>query len=147
MIDKEKIILMSRLAVYDKNDGQADRKKLSYYRNDYLYRQNIGVRFCAMVGSAILIGFYLIHRLAVDGVDLLGGLDLKAELIRIMTFVVLMLIVYSCIGTVIHMADYQRAVKRSRQYHRTVDELETLAGPQEPKTRPMPRPGNDNGAV
>ena len=126
MVDKEKIILMSKLAVYDKNHEERDSKILSYFRNDYIYRQNIWVRFGVFIGCFIVILFYAMHKIVISGADTIFEFDYKAELIRIGIFVVIVMAIYSCIGTALYLRDYQKALNRSRKYFNDLDDLDGL---------------------
>ncbi len=127
MIDKDKIIKMTKLAIYDKNIGEKDKKKMTYFCNDYVYRQNVGVRFGAFVGCMIVILFYVMHKIVIENADIITGIDYNAELIGISMFVIIVLVVYSVIGTIVHTADFQKANKRIKKYLKTIDELDKKA--------------------
>lgn len=126
MANKEKIILMAKLAVYDKSHSEKDLKKLSYFRNDYVYRQNIGVRFCVLIGCLIVILLYVMHKIVIDNIDVFSGMDYQEELMGAAVFVVVVVVAYSLIGTIVYMADYQNAKKRQRRYIKMLDALDQL---------------------
>jgi hypothetical protein len=124
VIDKEKIILMTKLAVYEKNEGAADKRKMEYFLNDYVYRRNIGIRARAMIGCAIVIMLYALHRIIIDNADIISGIDYAKELGVICAFAVSVLVAYSIIGSAVNIADYHAAGKRIKTYLKTIDDLE-----------------------
>lgn len=117
---------MSKLAVYDKNQAESDKKKLSYFRNDYVYRKNMWIRFNVLIGCLIVILFHTMHKIVIDNVDLMTGFDYKAEFINAAVFTVVIMAAYSCIGTMIYISDYQKAKKRLRRYYKLMDELDKI---------------------
>jgi hypothetical protein len=117
---------MAKLAVYDKNKSEKDLRKLSYFRNDYVYRRNVGVRFCVLVGCLIVIMLHILHKIVIDQIDVLYGMDYQKEIVGYASFVVVVIAAYSLIGTAIYMADYQKAKKRQRRYLKMLDALDQL---------------------
>jgi hypothetical protein len=117
---------MTKLAIYDKNRSERDMKKLSYFRNDYVYRQNIGVRFGVLIGCLIVILLNFMHKIVIDNIDVFSGMDYQEELMGAAVFVVVVVVAYSLIGTIVYMADYQNAKKRQRRYIKMLDALDQL---------------------
>jgi len=131
MYDKDKIILMSKLAVYDEGEGIADMKKGRYFRRDYVYKQNMKTRFYTFLGSVVLICFYLIHITAVGGKDIflmLSTGEYTGVLIGMIVFIVCVQVFYTVIGTVIHNAAYEKSKKRLDGYISLLTELAGLRG-------------------
>lgn len=127
--DKKKIILMSEMSIYDSGQGISDRKKLEYFCNDYVYRQNISVRLCSFIGCLIVILFYIMHKIVIDKIDVLT-MDYQAELMRVCVFSLIVMIIYSVIGSVVYAVDYQKANKRMKKYLKIIDELSEPQLPQ-----------------
>ena len=63
MIDKNKIKLMTIMAVYDKNHGDKDRQIEGYYKNSYIYKKNCVTRIGVIFGIFILFCFYVLDNL------------------------------------------------------------------------------------
>ena len=126
MIDRSKIILMSRLAVYDQDLGEDDRKKDVYFRHDFIYRRNMWVRFFVALGGLVLVAFDLLYKVQIKKVDLLAFvLDpaFPGYLIRVGVFLVLLLVAYTILGTVIYTAQYEKAQKRLENYDKLIGAL------------------------
>ena len=114
--DGEKIILMSRVAVYEKNEGADDKKKMTYFMNDYVYRKNSRMRFGVIIGCLLLVMLYVFYLFAVVQVDFITGIDYWEELRNIAVFVIAVVVGYSVLGTAIYMVDYKKSEKRLAEY-------------------------------
>ena len=114
---------MSKLATYDKHLGRSDKIQDEYYRGDYIYKKNLWTRFFAFLGAMILLGLYYSHRIFVLDADIFQ-LDYMQELINVGIFLVLILGVYSIIGTVIATIEYYLSQKRLNQYFALIRKLD-----------------------
>ena len=112
---KEKIATMAKMAVYDKKGFERDAEANQYFRHDYIYKRNMQMRFYVGVGCLILAFFYVMYLMAVDGQDILA-LNFQAELIRIITFGLVVMIGYSFLGTIIFTREFLVAQKRVESY-------------------------------
>ncbi|MCL2703964.1 MAG: hypothetical protein FWE91_10215 [Defluviitaleaceae bacterium] len=123
MVDRESIKIMSKLASYDKYYAAGDRKKAEYFRHDYVYRQNMATRFFTLIGSFIVVGFYFMHKILIDGLDVLNIRAIEIDLIMMGIFVILMQFLYSLLGFVLHSMDYNAAQQRIDEYAENMGEL------------------------
>ena len=131
-MNKERIIIMSKLAVYDKNYGEKDRAASKYFRTDYVYRKNMWTRFYVLAGCIMIIGIYALRLIVVEGYDLLD-FDYFGQLMNIGIFVLTMLVVYTLIGTKIYVSEYNRANHRLGNYLELIKLLNDMSG-----TQPVP---------
>ena len=131
MPDKEKIVLLTRLAVYDKHMSESDKKMNDYFLHDYIYSKNIWTRFYAFIGSMILIVFYLLYRILIKETDIFA-LDYVKELTNIAIFVFVVLVFYTLVGSLRAMVSYRAGQKRIRAYlevlRKTGETAETPTG-------------------
>ena len=115
MADKEKIVLLTRLAIYDKHLSDADKKMNNYFLHDYIYAKNIRTRFFAFTGSLIIVFFYALYRIFVEKADIFM-LDYKKELTDVIGFIVIILVVYTAIGSLQAAIAYRAGQKRIKAY-------------------------------
>jgi len=115
MPDKEKIVLLTRLAVYDKHMSESDKKMNDYFLHDYIYSKNIWTRFYAFLGSMILIAFYLLYRILIEETDIFS-VDYVREFTNIAVFIVGVLVFYTLVGSLRAMVSYRAGQKRIRAY-------------------------------
>jgi len=122
MIDPRKIIVMTKLAMYDKREGDADRRINEYFRHDYVYRQNTWTRFFVFLGGCILLALYWLHQGSVEGINILT-FDYKKAAIDAAFFLAVLMTAYSLCGTQIALLEYNKAQKRLENYYALMDEL------------------------
>ena len=115
MIDKEKIVLLTRLAIYDKHMSESDKKVNQYFLHDYIYSRNIRTRFFAFIGSLIVILFMVMHRVFIEEVDIFA-LDYRKEITEIVIFIVIVLVLYTVIGGLQAAVAYKTSQKRIKAY-------------------------------
>ncbi|MDR1703244.1 MAG: hypothetical protein LBS19_00980 [Clostridiales bacterium] len=127
---------MTKLASYDKEHGEKDRKMAEFFRHDYVYRRNVTTRFFTLLGSLIVVLFYFMRRIIIEHLDIL---DLTGEvvddLIKMSIFVVLMQVAYTLIGFWAHARDYNAAQGRINEYFEGLDELSQLSQKKDEKSK------------
>ena len=123
MIDKNRIRLMSKMALYDKKGIEEDIKTTQFFRHDFIYKENMKMRFYLGLGCVIVAFLYVIHRMAVEGIDILT-FDFQVELIRFVVFVLMVMVLYSIIGTIIFTRKFQKAQKRAKAYFSLMEQLD-----------------------
>lgn len=123
MHDKEKIRIMSKMAVYDKRGFDKDAKANQYFRHDYIYKRNMSMRFFLGFGCLILIFFYALHLLAIEDVDIFT-LDFGSEALTVLIFALAVMVAYSFIGTIVFTREFLRSQKRIAEYFSLMKQLE-----------------------
>jgi len=123
MVNKLKIITMTRLALYDKHDGPADRVANDYFRHDYIYRNNLGTRLSVGLGSIIILMIYWLRALVANELDIFS-LDIQQHVTDSVLFILAVLAVYSLIGSIQGTRQYYLVQKRLAQYQAMVRQLE-----------------------
>ena len=123
MVNELKIITMTRLALYDKHEGPADRIANDYFRHDYIYRNNFGTRLAVGFGGFIILGFYWLQTFVIGGMDIFA-LDYVRVATNSVFFLLALLAVYSLVGTIQGTRQYYLVQKRLAQYQAMVRQLE-----------------------
>jgi len=134
LLDPQKVITMTKLAIYDKEGAEEDLNIDRFFRHDYIYRQNMWIRLYLLIGCLVVIGLRVLHMLAVDQADLFA-LDFRAELIKAAVFILIVLVGYTIIGTIQYTVVYERSQRRMREYFALLDEL-TPPAPEEDAPEP-----------
>lgn len=122
---KEKIILMTKLAVYEKENSGRDQRINDYFLHDYIYKCNMWTRFSAIIGAVIVIFFIVLHKIFIESVDLFAS-DYVKELKSAVVLIVFLLVVYTVISTIKATMEYRTAQKRLNAYIQLLDELNGL---------------------
>ncbi|MCL1988195.1 MAG: hypothetical protein FWG64_09540 [Firmicutes bacterium] len=139
MANKERIILMSQMAVYDKRYGDADKAIYSYFRRDYIYRKNMLIRFCVAMGSLFLLGLYWLYQIFVYGIDL-QTLDIQQSVTDSVLFLLAIMAFYTCVGTIQGTFQYHQVQKRMDKYLAMTKQLDRIS---QGKKRPA-KPDDDD---
>ena len=125
MHNPEKIIIMAKLALYDKNAGKDDWKDNVYFRQDYIYSNNMKTRLFAFLGCLIIAAFYFLHMAAFQDVDIFS-IDYQAEAITLIILFAVVLVFYTVIGTILYTARYVQLQRRIDKYFKLLDELDDI---------------------
>jgi hypothetical protein len=123
LIDKEKIRLMSKLAIYEKNYGTIDEKINGYYKSDYVYLQNWWARISAAIAGFIIVGMFLLYKIFIEKVDIFD-LDYKLYGIRIGIFILILIVFYSFLSSYVYNKRYEESQKRIKNYLEMLKQLD-----------------------
>ena len=70
MLNEERIILMTKMASYEKGEGRKNIKTGNYYRSDYIAIQLMKAVVCATAAFALMLGLYILYDLEMFMQDL-----------------------------------------------------------------------------
>lgn len=125
MLDKNKIRLMTKSAVYEKNQGEEDLKITSYYKKDY-----------ASLSTWITLIWITAGYILAGGIVLLCFGESLMEDLTIMKLAILiavaagaylsLLIIYGICAGNFYSRKYSRAKKRVKKYMRDLSKLERI---------------------
>lgn len=125
MISEEEIIIMTKLAIYDKKYGEQDKKANELYFKDYVYRKNFYARLLAFIGCIIVMLLYITYIILSD--DLHNFLiNYKQYALIMFIFIACVMIFYTFINTKIVTKDYKNIKNRLKSYFILIKELDKL---------------------
>ena len=125
MASKEEIIIMSKLAIYDKRHGENDKKINALYYRDYVYRRNLYARSLSLLGCLMIVVLYMTNILLDETADLFL-IDFREIGINAAIFVSVVMVFYTMVGSRIATKEYKRIKKRIKLYFILIKELEEL---------------------
>jgi len=125
MADRRRIIIMSQLALYDKGQGQADKRADRLFRRDYIYQQNMWTRFYASLVVVFGLICYWVYRYFTTDMDLFN-LDLETMLLQAAFILGVTLLLFTVVSTIKATADYQIAQGRLRRYYKLLTHLDRI---------------------
>lgn len=125
MVDQNKVILMSKLAVEDKRFTKKDREITEYYPEDYVYVNNFKTRIIVLIMVGGVIAAQLLYKID-KGLNIpITIYEWVSEYIVPYGFVVLgALMLYSTISTLVYSKKYKAADKKRKKYIQRLKELE-----------------------
>ena len=125
MVNKNRISLMAKMAIYDKRYGEGDRAVFSFFRRDYIYRKNMWTRLCVSLGAVFLLGIYWMYQLFVYGVDI-HTLNVEQAVTDSVLFLLAVMAFYTMVGTIQGTMQYHIVQKRMEQYLSMMKRLENF---------------------
>ena len=125
MLDKNKIRLMTKMSIYEKNHGESDFRISSYYRKDYASLKTWITLIWVTIGYGILFGGLCIYIS-----DSLSGnftiLKLLLLLIAAIAGYVVLLIIYGVGASSYYKKKHVRAKQNVKRYYRNLSRLEKM---------------------
>ena len=123
MLDKEKIRLMTRTAIYEKHEGKEDLKINQYCSSDYV-RFNMLKTLIGVTISVFLCSCIYLMCTSEDIFQLIFRIDLQALARLWLTAYFLSLVVYVIICLLYYPYKYSRAKKRLKHYNKNLTLIE-----------------------
>ncbi|MCL2225148.1 MAG: hypothetical protein FWB96_09320 [Defluviitaleaceae bacterium] len=115
MVNRQKIITMTKLALYDKHEGAADRDANDYFRHDYIYRKNLGTRVSVGIAGIVILALHWLRIVFVEGIDVFE-INIQDHVMESVLFIVAIIAIYSVIGTIQGTREYYHVQKRLNRY-------------------------------
>lgn len=125
MIDRKKIILMSKIAIEEKKFTKKDREITDYYPEDYIYINNFKTRIlvlmivCGLIAGQLLLKVQTGFNMPITIRGWIYEYIIPYGLIVLVT-----LVVYTFISTLVYTYKYRNAKKKKKNYERALVELE-----------------------
>lgn len=125
MVNEERVILMTKMATYEKKEGRENENIGNYFRSDYIAIQVIKAVFSATF--AFLIGFalYIFYDFEVFMQDIYK-IDLMAFAKNIFMYYVAFVIIYGVITYLFFTFRYAKAKNSLRKYYQNLKKLNSL---------------------
>ena len=125
MLNKERVILMTKMASYEENEGRKDRAVMSYFRGDYVWFQVLKSVVYGTIAFGIVFGMYIFYDFEVFMMDIY-----KMDLLEFgKSIVILYLCVvgaYGVISYVMFASKYSRARKSLKHYYDNLKKLSNM---------------------
>ncbi|MCR5501379.1 MAG: hypothetical protein K6F53_00050 [Lachnospiraceae bacterium] len=125
MVSEEKVILMTKLAAYEKREGRRNLNIVNYYRSDYIGFQLLKAIVAATISYFAVLAVYIFYNFE----------DLMAEIYRmdLYEFGRKLVIIYACtvggytlFAYIVNSLKYSGAKKKLKGYYINLRKLENL---------------------
>lgn len=125
MLNNRKVRLMSRLAMYEQNEGKEDVRMSKYFRTDYV-RLNVLKTVVAVTLGYLLVLVLLIVYHSEYLIREAVSLDYKGMLLRYVGIYIIILVVYCSFAMIGYMLKYRASRKKLAKYFRMLRRLRSL---------------------
>lgn len=125
MLNEKRIILMTKMASYEANEGRKNVAIGSYFRSDYIGWQVLKSIISASLAFIVVFGMYIFYDFEVFMTDIY-----KMDLLEFAKYILKQYLwtvgVYAVISYIVYTLRYGRAVKSLRLYQMNLRRLSEM---------------------
>lgn len=125
MLNQEKISLMTKVAVYEKREGKEDKKKMTFFKNDYIIYSSFGVQIGATIALLIIFGFDFGIQV-LDNLATITEFDFVAPAMKYLTIWIVIMIIYTIVSAFYNRLEYLKSEQRVNAYQKQLKQLEKM---------------------
>ena len=116
MLNEKRIILMTKMASYEANEGKRNLAIGSYFRSDYIGWQVLKSIISATIAFVVVFGMYIFYDFELYMTDIYK-MDLLEFARRVLTLYLWTIGVYAVISYIVYTVRYRRATKSLKTYY------------------------------
>ena len=125
MLNEERIILMTKMASYEANEGKKNVKIGNYFRSDYITIQVVKSVIYATIAYAVCFALYIFYDFETFMQDIYK-IDLIAFAINVLKYYGIAVVVYGLVSYVVFTYRYAKAKKSLKCYYHNLKKLNSL---------------------
>ncbi len=125
MLNEERVILMTKMASYEENEGKRSVKIGKYFRDDYISIQVLKSVFCATIAYVICFALYIFYDFETFMQDIYK-MDLVAFARDVLIYYAITVVVYGIVSYAVYSCRYTKAKKSLKCYYNNLKKLNAL---------------------
>lgn len=125
MLNEERIILMTKMASYEENEGKKNMAIGKYFRGDYIAIQVMKSVLCATIAYVICFALYIFYDFETFMQDIYK-IDLVSFAKNTLLYYVVVVVTYGAISYGICSYRYAKAKKSLKCYYNNLKKLNSL---------------------
>ncbi len=125
MLNVEKIKLMTKLAIYEKNEGKEDIPISKYYKSDYIRYNLLKSIVSVTIGYGlilVLIGIYNLEYIIGEAINL----DYKVLGSQVLRVYLILMGIYLSISIILSTINYEKSRKGLKSYYNNLKKLRKI---------------------
>ena len=122
MLNKERVILMTKMASYEENEGRKNRSIMSYFRGDYVWFQVLKSLIYGTIAFGIIFGMYIFYDFEIFMMDIYK-MDLLEFAKSVLKKYLLATGIYCIISYAVYSYRYAKARRGVRLYQNNLRKL------------------------
>ncbi len=122
MLNEERIILMTKLASYEENEGKKDIAIINYFRNDYIGIQVLKAVISATIAYAIIFALFIFYDFEVFMLDVYK-MDLIGFAQQVLIYYGITVIGFGALSYVLYSYRYVKAKRSLKCYYQNLKKL------------------------
>ncbi len=125
MLNGDRIVLMTKLASFEKKEGKRNMSIGRYFRGDYITLNLLKAVISSTIAFFIALALYILYD--IEGLmENLYSMDLLLFAKNIISSYVIFVVVYCCLTYVIFTYRYAKAKKNIRRYQNSLKKLNAM---------------------
>lgn len=125
MLNEERIILMTKMASYEENEGKKNMAIGKYFRSDYITIQVLKSVVCATIAYAVCFALYIFYDFETFMQDIYK-MDLVSFAKNVLLYYTVTVVIYGAISYGIYSYRYAKAKKSLKCYYNNLKKLNSL---------------------
>lgn len=125
MLNEERVVLMTKMASYEANEGKKSLAIGSYFRSDYIGWQVLKSIISATIAFVVVFAMYIFYDFENFMTDIYK-MDLLAFAKNVLFFYLGIVGAYAAVSYMVCSVKYSRARKSLRTYYRNLQHLSSL---------------------
>lgn len=125
MLNEERIILMTKMASYEENEGKKNMAIGKFFRSDYIAIQILKSVLCATIAYALCFAVYIFYNFEMFMQDIYK-MDLISFAQNVLLYYVVTVVIYSALSYIIYSYRYAKAKKSLKCYYNNLKKLISL---------------------
>ena len=125
MLNEKRIILMTKMASYEANEGKRNVAIGSYFRSDYIGWQVLKSIISATIAFVVVFAMYIFYDFELFMTDIYK-MDLLEFSKQVLILYLWTIGIYAVISYIVYTVRYSRAVKSLKIYHMNLRRLSDL---------------------
>lgn len=125
MLSEERIILMTKMASYESNEGKKNMAIGKYFRSDYIAIQVLKSILYGTIAFFIVFGLYILYDFETFMQDLYK-MDLLAFARNILIYYAVSVVSYGILSYIVYSYHYAKAKKNLKCYYHNLKKLNTM---------------------
>lgn len=125
MINEEKIILMTKLAVYEKGEGKKNMEVGKYFRGDYISLHLLKTAINGTLAFVLAFGVYLLYNFE-ELMENLYDIDYAVFARSVITYYVIFIAIYGLLTYIVFTYRFVKAKKGIKRYYHNLKKLNNM---------------------
>ncbi len=125
MLNEERIRSMTRLAIYENNEGKKTIPLSHYYKSDYVSKSLMKSFVYGTISFGIMLGMWMIYQMDNAKKSLFGG-NLEQFMIQIILLYLIFVIFYLLITYIYASVTFSRSKKSIKKYQALLKKVEKM---------------------
>ena len=130
MVNEERIKLMTRMAAYEKEEHNKNKKIVSFFKSDYISMQMLKSIVATTIAFAIMFGLYVLYDFEVFMKEIYR-MDMFEFAKSIIIIYVIFLIITLVITYVVSLYRFNKALQSTKLYYANLKKMSRIYGGRE----------------